>query len=212
MSAPAIDREQEQLFKDLLPVLDALDQACLHWEEARSLYSQPRSQDSSEATPIAQPSAPLGLWQRLWQVLQAPVWPPSAWSKHFRELDQASSLALSSLALSEQSLPEKSEESGHLINPEPAEGEEPSWEEVLQSGQEGVELIRQMVLDLLKYRKIIPLQAEGKPFDGKCMVALGRDVDTPYPANTVTQEVVRGYLWGDRILREAQVILAAPRT
>ena len=74
-----------------------------------------------------------------------------------------------------------------------------------------MELIRQMTLDVLKQRKVIPQNAEGKPFDGKYMVAIARDTETDYPANTVTQEVVKGYLRGDRILREAQVIVAASK-
>ena len=40
------------------------------------------------------------------------------------------------------------------------------------------------------------------------MYAVGRQDSQEVPENTVLQEVVRGYRWRDRILREAQVIVA----
>ena len=40
------------------------------------------------------------------------------------------------------------------------------------------------------------------------MHALGQQVDASVPPSTVLQEVVRGYQWKDRILREAQVIVS----
>jgi molecular chaperone GrpE len=40
------------------------------------------------------------------------------------------------------------------------------------------------------------------------MYALGRQ-ESDEPENTVIQEVVRGYLWRERVLREAQVIVSA---
>jgi molecular chaperone GrpE len=43
------------------------------------------------------------------------------------------------------------------------------------------------------------------------MYAVGREESASVPENTVIQEVVRGYFWGDQVLREAQVIVAAKR-
>jgi molecular chaperone GrpE len=40
------------------------------------------------------------------------------------------------------------------------------------------------------------------------MYAVGRESRADVAENTVIQEVVRGYLWGDRVLRKAQVIVA----
>lgn len=80
--------------------------------------------------------------------------------------------------------------------------------EILSSGREGIGLIRQNLLDLLQQQQVIPIAALGQPFDSKWMYAIGREA-SEMPANTVIQEVTRGYLWHDRVLREAQVIVSA---
>lgn len=80
--------------------------------------------------------------------------------------------------------------------------------DMLTSNRQGIELIQRNLLDLLKQYQVAPIMALGQPFDPGCMYAIGRQ-DSSAPANTVIQEVVRGYTWHDRILREAQVIVAA---
>lgn len=82
--------------------------------------------------------------------------------------------------------------------------------EVLVSAHEGVDMIRRSLLDLLSERQVAPMETLGQPFDPTRMYALGRQEDAEADANTVVQEVVRGYLWKERILREAQVIVASP--
>jgi molecular chaperone GrpE len=84
--------------------------------------------------------------------------------------------------------------------------------EILTSNQQGVELIRRSLLELLRQRRVVPITSMGKPFDSQTMYAVGRESRTDITDNTVIQEVVRGYLWGERILREAQVIVAAQGT
>lgn len=83
-----------------------------------------------------------------------------------------------------------------------------SMAEVLTSAREGVELIQRSLLEVLRQRQIVPLEAVGKPFDPEQMYALGRQENETAVENTVLQEVVRGYRWQNRILREAQVIVA----
>lgn len=85
-----------------------------------------------------------------------------------------------------------------------------SMVEVLGSAKEGVEMIRRSLLDVLQQRQVAPLETLGQPFDPERMYALGRQESDEVPANTILQEVVRGYLWQDRILREAQVIVSTP--
>jgi molecular chaperone GrpE len=80
--------------------------------------------------------------------------------------------------------------------------------DVLVSDQQGIDLIRRSLLDVLRQRQVVPIAAQGKPFDSKIMYAIGRQVTTEFPENTVMQEVVRGYMWESQILREAQVIVA----
>lgn len=86
-----------------------------------------------------------------------------------------------------------------------------SLSEILISNQQGVELIRRSLLDILRLRRVTPINSIGKPFDSQTMYAVGRE-DSDVTENTVIQEVVRGYLWGDIILREAQVIVATGGT
>jgi molecular chaperone GrpE len=62
---------------------------------------------------------------------------------------------------------------------------------------------------VLRQRQVLPILVLGKSFDPKTMYAVGRQVTTEFPENTVIQEVMRGYMWGEQVLREAQVIVAA---
>jgi molecular chaperone GrpE len=81
--------------------------------------------------------------------------------------------------------------------------------ESLSSNQAGIDMIRRSLLDILQKRQIKPMNALGQPFDPQCMYAIAQQLSDTAPANTVIQEFVRGYWRGDRILREAQVIVAS---
>jgi molecular chaperone GrpE len=83
-----------------------------------------------------------------------------------------------------------------------------SLSEILTSNQQGMELIRRSLLEILRQRRVVPIISMGKPFDSQKMYAIGREERADVTDNTVIQEVVRGYLWGDIVLREAQVIVA----
>jgi molecular chaperone GrpE len=131
------------LLRDLLPVMDALDQAIAH------------CQTQIDAPP---PEKPSNFWRQFFPA------------------------------------------------PEP-EGDK--LMEALSSNQVGIELIRRSLLDLLQKRQIKPIPALGLPFDSQCMYAIAQQASDTAPVNTVIQEVVRGYWQGDRILREAQVIVAS---
>jgi molecular chaperone GrpE len=79
----------------------------------------------------------------------------------------------------------------------------------LTSNQEGIEMIRRSLLTILRHRQITPILALGEPFDSQCMYAIAQQPSDSTLADRVIQEVVRGYRQGDRILREAQVIVAS---
>jgi molecular chaperone GrpE len=81
--------------------------------------------------------------------------------------------------------------------------------EALTSNQEGIEMIRRSLLAILRHRQITPIIALGEPFDSQCMYAIAQQPSDSVSANCVIQEVVRGYRQGDRIIREAQVIVAS---
>jgi molecular chaperone GrpE len=87
-----------------------------------------------------------------------------------------------------------------------------SLSEIITSNQQGVELIRRSLLEILRQRRVVPIISMGKPFDSQTMYAVGREEKADVTDNTVIQEVVRGYLWGDTVLREAQVIVATRGT
>jgi len=159
------DHEQEKFLKELLSIVDALDQACAHWQEEIESLSQP---------PIPAQNAPRSIWGRLAQ-----------W---FAQLDQQGSDQQNSVSSQAMSLAE-----------------------VLASNQQGVELIRRSLLDILHHHQVIPIPALGQAFDPRRMYAVGRQERDDWTENTVCQEIVRGYVWGDRMLREAQVIVAVHR-
>ncbi len=55
-----------------------------------------------------------------------------------------------------------------------------------------------------------PIDAAGLPFDPQRHVALGvAPASAAQPAGTVTEELRRGYLAGERVLRPAEVIVAS---
>ncbi len=89
------------------------------------------------------------------------------------------------------------------LEPEP----EPLTDVVI-SAREGVDMIRETMLSVLSWHQVVPLPAQGMPFDPEQMHALGQQADASALPNTVVQEVVRGYRWKERVLREAQVIVA----
>lgn len=160
-------REQKLFLQDLLGIVDALDQACAHWQMAE------QKQAPSGAWPPPKPTSHSPRWrlwlQHLWQCLLRLLgkWPAP-----------------------------------------PAQTESESQREVLVSAREGVEMIRQELLEVLNQRQVVPLESVGQTFDPQWMYAVGRQESEEAEENTVVQEVLPGYLWQNKILREAQVIVA----
>lgn len=66
---------------------------------------------------------------------------------------------------------------------------------------------KQMV-DSLKKLGVSPMRPEGQEFDPNLHEAVMREATTEYPEGTVTEELVRGYTLGDRVLRHAMVKVA----
>ena len=157
------EQQQEKLLKDLLGIMDALDQACTYWQEELEALST-----TSNSKPLIQK----GFWEKLLDWINGN-------STQFNEPEK--------LPMSE------------------------SLTEIFTSNQQGVELIRRSLLEILKQRRVVPIVAQGKPFDSQIMYAVGRQSRADVTENTVIQEVVRGYFWRDRVLREAQVIVATQK-
>jgi molecular chaperone GrpE len=66
------------------------------------------------------------------------------------------------------------------------------------------------MVDRLKKIGVAPMRAEGKEFDPNLHEAVMREPTNEYPEGTVVDELVRGYMLGDRVLRHAMVKVAAP--
>ena len=70
-------------------------------------------------------------------------------------------------------------------------------------------MIRRELLEVLSQRQVVPLSSLGQAFNPECMYAVGRRESESVEENIVVEEVLRGYLWQNKILREAQVIVAS---
>lgn len=65
------------------------------------------------------------------------------------------------------------------------------------------------LVDRLKRIGVAPMRAEGKEFDPQFHEAVMRETTDEYPEGTVVEELVRGYLLGEQVLRHAMVKVAA---
>jgi molecular chaperone GrpE len=75
----------------------------------------------------------------------------------------------------------------------------------------GVELIHRDFLKALERIGVRPFSAVGERFDPQRHEAVGRVERSDVTDETVVAENLRGYLFQDRVLRPAQVVVAVPR-
>ena len=75
--------------------------------------------------------------------------------------------------------------------------------------REGVELLHRQLLDTFSRAGAVAMETEGKPFDPHLHEALSRQETTEHEEGTVVAELLKGYLLRDKLLRPAQVIVAA---
>jgi molecular chaperone GrpE len=73
---------------------------------------------------------------------------------------------------------------------------------------EGIRLVERKLRGLLESEGVTPIEAVGKPFDPNLHEAVVHEDTTEHPDNTVIDEVQRGYLLHDRVLRPALVRVA----
>jgi molecular chaperone GrpE len=66
------------------------------------------------------------------------------------------------------------------------------------------------LVDSLKKIGVSAMRPEGKPFDPNYHEAMLREATNEYPEGTVIEQLVRGYLLNEEILRHAMVKVAAP--
>ena len=67
------------------------------------------------------------------------------------------------------------------------------------------------LVDSLKRLGVSPMRPEKQPFDPLYHEAMLREYTDEYPEGTVIEELMRGYMLGDQVLRHAMVKVAAPK-
>lgn len=75
---------------------------------------------------------------------------------------------------------------------------------------QGVKIIYAKLLKVLELHGVKPFESIGKPFDVYYHEALLRIPRSDVPPNTVIDEVERGYMYYDKVLRHAKVIVSSP--
>jgi len=74
---------------------------------------------------------------------------------------------------------------------------------------QGVNMVQNQFLELLKRHGVKPIDAAGKPFDPNMHEALTQQPSEKFPANTVILVHETGYMIGERVLRPAKVIVSS---
>jgi molecular chaperone GrpE len=67
------------------------------------------------------------------------------------------------------------------------------------------------LVDSLKRLGVSPMRPEGQPFDPSYHEAMMREYTDEHPEGTVIEQLVRGYVLGEQVLRHALVKVAAPK-
>lgn len=70
--------------------------------------------------------------------------------------------------------------------------------------------VYKQLVDAMKKIGVAPMRSEGKEFDPNLHEAVMREPTSEQPEGTIMEELVRGYVLGDRVLRHAMVKVAAP--
>jgi molecular chaperone GrpE len=69
--------------------------------------------------------------------------------------------------------------------------------------------VYKQLVDAMKKIGVSPMRSEGKEFDPNLHEAVMREPSSEHPEGTVLEELVRGYLLGERVLRHAMVKVAS---
>jgi len=80
--------------------------------------------------------------------------------------------------------------------------------DALEALRQGVEMTLKGLTDGLKKFGVVPVDALEKPFDPNLHQAVSQEETDRFPENTVCQELQRGYMLNDRLLRPAMVVVS----
>ena len=73
---------------------------------------------------------------------------------------------------------------------------------------QGVKMVSDHILNILKNNHCQPIECVGEPFDPNFHQAVQMQPSNEYPANTVMQELRTGYRLHDRVIRPSQVFVS----
>lgn len=79
----------------------------------------------------------------------------------------------------------------------------------VQAVGEGIRIVYEHFLKVLRAHQIEPIEALGKPFDPDCHAAMMQQPSDEYPAGTVMQELARGYKMHGRVIRPSKVVVSS---
>ena len=98
---------------------------------------------------------------------------------------------------------------GKEVSPSTSSGrlDEPALSEV-EAFRTGVEMIAKRLESFLKSYGVVPIEAEGKPFDSALHEAVAHEATDAVPETTVLTELRKGFMMNGRVLRHSVVKVA----
>ena len=76
---------------------------------------------------------------------------------------------------------------------------------------QGLEMTHKEILKVFEKFNVKPIEAKGQPFDPTFHEAVMQEETDDYAKNTVINEMQRGYMIHDRLLRPSMVVVAKPK-
>jgi molecular chaperone GrpE len=76
---------------------------------------------------------------------------------------------------------------------------------------DGLAMTLTEILKVFEKFSVKPISAKGQPFDPTFHEAVMQEATDEYPANTVINELQKGYLIHDRLLRPSMVVVASSK-
>jgi molecular chaperone GrpE len=123
-------------------------------------------------------------------------------------LDGLDEALRSGTQLLEQAAPQRRRLLSRLRGHAPPSPAEQTLRESMQAWLDGLQFVRQRLLEVLAAEGVLPMDADGQPFDPRRHIALDVVPARDRPLGTVVSTLRQGYVAGDRILRHADVAVA----
>lgn len=78
--------------------------------------------------------------------------------------------------------------------------------------KEGLEMVKKHFMEILFSEGVTPIEGNGEPFDPHFHEAVLMEEGSAHPPGTVVEELQKGYIMHDRVLRASKVKVAAEQT